>query len=110
MIICFYFYTNHKNKLVVKQTLKSSNVKVKKSAKKLTLKATLKSSKGKAIKGKTIKFRFKGKIYSAKTNSKGIAKVVLKKSVINKLKAGKKYKVYVIYNKDKIQKTLTVRR
>ena len=87
------------NKLVVKQTLKlvKKTVSVKKSAKKLVLKATLKSSKGKAIKGKKIVFKFKGKKYTAKTNSKGLAKVTVKKSVIKKLKAGKKYAYSAAY-------------
>ena len=82
-----------KNTLTVKQVLKTTKtVKVKKSAKKLVLKATLKSSKGKAIKGKKIVFKFKGKKYKAKTNKKGIAKVTIKKSILKKLKVGKKYK------------------
>ena len=82
-----------KKKVTVKQTLKvKKTVKVKKSAKKLVLKATLKWSNGKAIKGKKIVFKFKGKKYTAKTNKKGVAKVTIKKKVIKKLKKGKKYK------------------
>ncbi|WP_458405145.1 Ig-like domain repeat protein, partial [Methanobrevibacter sp.] len=59
------------NKLKVKQTLKlvKKTVKVKK-GKKIVLKAKLKWSNGKAIKGKVIKFKFKGKTYKAKTNKK----------------------------------------
>ena len=96
------------NKLVVKQTLKlvKKTVKVKK-GKKLVLKATLKWSNGKAIKGKKIVFKFKGKKYSAKTNSKGVAKVTIKKSVTKKLKKGKKYKYsaryYTNYVKGKVK-------
>jgi hypothetical protein len=87
-----YKNTKVSNKLVVKQTLKlvKKTVKVKK-GKKLVLKAKLKWSNGKAIKGKIIKFTFKGKTYKAKTNSKGIAKVTIKKKVTKKLKKGKKY-------------------
>lgn len=99
-----------KNKITVKQILKSKNVKVKRSAKKLTLKATLKWSNGKAIKGKKITFKFKGKTYTAKTNKKGVAKVVIKKKVIKKLKAGKKYKFKVKYIDDTITKKVTVRK
>ena len=99
-----------KNTIKVKQILKSKNVKVKKSAKKLVLKATLKSSKGKAIKGKKIKFKFKGKTYKAKTNKKGIAKVTIKKKVIKKLKKGKKYPLKVTYLKDTIKKTVRVKK
>ena len=43
--------------------------------KKKYLTATLKNSKGKAIKNKKITFTINGKKYTAKTNSKGVAKV-----------------------------------
>lgn len=69
-----------------KITLKSATVK--KSAKKLTLQATLKKGSS-PLKGKQVTFKFNGKIYKAKTNSKGIAKVTIKKSVLKKLKVGK---------------------
>ncbi|WP_458454945.1 hypothetical protein [Methanobrevibacter sp.] len=86
------------NKLVVKQTLKAvkktTNVK---KGKKFVLKAKLVWSNGKGIKGKVIKFKFKGKIYKAKTDKKGIAKVTIKKQVAKKLKKGKKYAVKVTY-------------
>ena len=99
-----------KNKLTVKQVLKTKKtVKVKKSAKKLVLKATLKKGKT-ALKGKVIKFKVKGKTYKAKTNKKGIAKVTIKKSVLKKLKAGKKYTIKVSYLSDVVKATLKVRR
>ena len=93
-----YKLTKVSNKLVIKQTLKlvKKTVKVKK-GKKLVLKAKLKWSNGKAIKGKKIVFKFKGKKYTAKTNSKGIAKVTIKKKVTKKLKKGKKYKYSATY-------------
>ncbi|MBR3213761.1 MAG: Ig-like domain repeat protein [Methanosphaera sp.] len=86
------------NNIKVKQilTLVKKTVKVKK-GKKLKLKATLKWANGKAIKGKKITFKFKGKKYMAKTNKKGIAKVTLKKKVIKKLKKGKKYRYSAKY-------------
>ena len=68
-------------------------VKIKKSAKKIVLKATLKNGKT-ALKGKVIKFKIKGKTYKAKTNKKGVAKVTVKKKVIKKLKKGKKLTNY----------------
>ena len=73
--------------LYYKLTLKK--VAIKKSAKKLVLKATLKKG-NKAVKGKKITFKFRGKYYNAKTNKKGIAKVTIKKYVLNSLKVGKK--------------------
>ena len=98
-----------KNTVTVKQILKSKNFKVKKTAKKLILKATLKSSNGKALKGKQIVFKFNGKTYKAKTNKKGIAKVTIKKKVIKKLKTKKKYALQITYLKDTIKKTVTVK-
>ena len=79
---------------------------MKKSAKKLVLQATLKIN-GKAVKGKTIKFKFNGKTYKAKTNKKGVTKVTIKKAVLKKLKVGKKVKIQATYNKT--TKKLTVK-
>ena len=98
-----------KNKLTVKQVLKTTKtVNVKKSAKKLVLKATLKKGKT-PIKSKVVKFKVNGKTYKAKTTKNGIAKVTLKKAVINKLKAGKKYAIKVSYLSDVVKATLKVK-
>lgn len=91
----------------IKLTLKT--VKVKKSASKLVLSATLKQS-GKALKGKKLTFRFNGKKYYAKTNKKGIAKVTVKKSVLKKLKAGKKITYKVSYGNITISKKVKVKK
>ena len=90
-----------KNKVTVKQTLKlvKKTVKVKK-GKSLVLRAKLKWTNGKAIVGKKITFKFKGKKYVVKTNKKGIAKLTIKKSVTKKLKAGKSYKCSAKYIKE----------
>ena len=95
------------NKVTVKQVLKTSKVTVKKTAKKFTLKAKLKIN-GKLVKGKLITFKFNGKTYKVKTNSKGIAQKTLNKNVI-KLKKGKKYTVKVTYLKDTIKTTVKVK-
>ena len=84
--LCKYVY--------YKVTLKKATVK--KSAKKLVLKATLKKG-SKVAKGQKIVFKFKGKKYTAKTNKKGFAKVTIKKSVLKKLKVGKKVKYTATY-------------
>ena len=81
-----------------KTTLTLKKVTVKKSAKKLTIQATLKVN-GKAVKGKIIKF--------AKTNAKGVAKITVKKSFFKKLKKGKKVTYTATY--DKITKKVTVK-
>ena len=98
-----------KNTIKVKQVLSAKTLKVKKSARKIVLKAKLKQGK-KALKNKKVTFKFKGKKYTAKTNKKGIAKVTLKKNVIKKLKAGKKYSYKVTYLKNTIKKYIKVKR
>ena len=96
------------NKVTVKQVLTASKVTVKKTAKKFTLKAKLKIN-GKLVKGKLITFKFNGKTYKVKTNSKGIAQKTLNKKVIKKLKKGKTYTVKVTYLKDTIKTTVKVK-
>ena len=97
-----------KNTVTVKQVLKTSKVTVKKTANKLTLKATLKIN-GKLVKGKIITFKFNGKTYKVKTNSKGLAQKTLNKQVIGKLKKGKTYTVQGTYKKDTIKSTVKVK-
>ena len=107
-IITKYAGKNYKNSVTVKHVLKASKVTVKKTAKKFTLKATLKIN-GKLVKGKIIKFKLNGKTYKAKTNAKGVAQKTLTKKVINKLKKGKTYTVKVTYVKDTIKTTVKVK-
>lgn len=94
-------------KIVLKAAKKT--IKIKKSAKKLVVKATLKIN-GKKVKGKVIKFKFKGKTYKAKTNKNGVAKVTIKKKVIKKLKKGKKYTVKITYGKKSAKTIVKVRK
>ena len=89
-------------KIVLKAAKKT--VKIKRSAKKLVIKATLKIN-GKNVKGKIIKFNFKGKTYKAKTNKNGVAQVIIKKNIIKKLKKGKSYTAKITYSK-KVAKTI----
>lgn len=74
-----------------------NKVALKKSAKKVVLKAKIKTPKGKAIKGKKVTFKFKGKTFKAKSNKKGVAKVAIKKPILNKLKVGKTVKYSATY-------------
>ena len=91
------------NKVVVKQVLKAKNMKYKRyKLKKFS--ATLKVN-GKAVKGKKITFKFNGKTYKAKTDSKGVAKITIKKF----WKVGK-FKITISYLKTSIKKTITVKR
>ena len=90
-------------KIVVKQILKAKNIS-KKKAKRIKFTATLKSSKGKAIVGKKITFKIKGKKYTAKTNKKGKATITLKNLKVGKYKITSTYLKCVISNTIKIKK------
>ena len=88
----------------------AKNLQVKKSAKSLKIKVKLKTIAKKVQKGKKITLTFNGKKYNAKTNKKGVATFTIKKSVINKLKIGKKYVYKVAYGQDVVSKKITVKK
>jgi hypothetical protein len=92
-----------------KFSLTLKTVKVKKSAKKLVLSATVKTTK-KSQKGLKVTFKFRGKTYKAKTDKKGVAKATVKKSVLKKLKVGKKVTYQVTYSKYAIKKSAKVKK
>ena len=106
--------------ITVKKILKVKTVK--KSNKKIVLRATLKLSKANkfvnkkayskksALKNKKITVKFKGKTYKIKTNKKGIAKFTISKKMLNKLKSGKKYKVVFKYGKDIVNRYVKIKR
>ena len=60
--------------------------------------------------GKTVALKFNGKTYKVKTNKKGVATFTIKKSVLNKLKVGKKYTYKVTYMKDSVNRKITVKK
>ncbi|MBR3197759.1 MAG: Ig-like domain repeat protein, partial [Methanobrevibacter sp.] len=97
------------NKITVKSIVKAKNIKVKKTAKKLKIKVTLKKVNGKYLKGKKVTLKIKGKKLTAKTNKKGVATFKVKKSILKKLKKGKKYTYRVTYLKDSVKKTIRVK-
>ncbi len=109
-ITASYFGASVKNKITVKSIITAKNLKVKKMAKKIKIRITLKKVDGKYLKGKQISLKFKGKIYKAKTNKKGVATFTIKNNIIKKLKVGKKYSYEVTYLKDKISKKITVKK
>jgi hypothetical protein len=63
----------------------------------------------KKVKGKYVYVIFNGKAYKAKTNSKGIAKITIKKSALKKL-GGKKIKYQVIYGQKVINKSVKIKK
>ena len=65
---------------------------------------------GKFLKGKKLTLKIKGKKIKAKINKKGVATFKVKKSVLTKLKVGKKYKYTVTYGKDTVTKKVKVKR
>ena len=97
-------------KLTVKHVVTLKKVTPKKSAKKLVLTATLKKVNGKYLKNKQITFKFNGKKYVGKTNKKGVAKVTIKKSVLKKLKVGKKVTYQATYLKDIVKQSVKVKK
>ncbi|WP_296881729.1 hypothetical protein [uncultured Methanobrevibacter sp.] len=96
--------------LTVKHLVTLKSVTVKKSAKKLTLQATLGKVNGKYLKNKKITFKFNGKKYTAKTDKKGVAKVTIKSSILKKLKVGKKVTYQATYSKDTVKKTAIIKK
>lgn len=92
------------NKVVVKSTLILSTKTVKKSK---TFKYTVKllNSNGKILKNKKVKVKFRGKTYTAKTNSKGIANFKIKS-----LSKTGKFSLTASYGTLKISKTITIKK
>ena len=95
-----------------KLTLKKIKT-LKKYAKKLVLKATLKGN-AKAVKGKKVTFIFRGKKFKAKTNKKGVAKVTIKKrklkKLLKKVKVGKKVVYRVKYGKKTVKRYVKIKK
>ena len=104
-------------KLTVKRVVSIKSITVKRTSKKIVLKATLAKVNGKYLVGKKITFKFNGKTFKAvKTKSKGIATLTITpknyKSVFNKLsktKKGKTITYSATYSKDTVKKTTKIK-
>ena len=91
------------NRITVKSTLITKNIKVKK-GKAIKFKAKLLNKNGKIIKNKKVTFKFKGKTYKVKTNKKGIATL----KIYKKYRAGK-YSITTIYGKLKVKNIIRIK-
>ena len=91
------------NKIVIKPTLITKNMAVKKS-KTFKFNVKLLNSKGKVLKSKKITVKFKGKIYKTKTNKKGIATFKIK---VNSVKG--KFTITTSYGSLKNTNKITVK-
>ena len=92
------------NKVVVKTTIITKNINVKK-GKTIKFTAKILNTKGKIVKKKKVTFKFKGKTYKVKTNSKGIATLKITK----KYKAGK-YTISTSYNGLKVKNKIKIKK
>ena len=91
------------NKITFKPTLTAKNI-VKKRAKKIKFSAKLVDKNGKVLKNKKVSFKIKNKKYTAKTNKKGVATVILKKLKVGKYTITSSYGGCSIKNTIKIKK------
>ena len=98
------------NKVKINQIIKASNKKVKKSKKVTKIKVSLAKVDGKFLAKKTLKIKFNKKTYKVKTNKKGVGTWKVKKSMLKKLKVGKKVKYTVTYGKATLTKKLTIKK
>ena len=105
-----YYGNTVTNKVKVTQIIKASDKKVKKSKKVTKIKITLNKVNGKYLSKKTLKIKFNKKTYKVKTNKKGVATWKVKKSMLKKLKVGKKVKYTVTYGKATLTKKLIIKR
>ena len=110
IISCEFNGVKVSNKVTVKNIIKASNKKVKKSAKTTKIKITLSKVNNQILKSKTLKVKFNGKTYKVKTNKKGVATWSIKKAAVKKLKVGKKVKYTVTYGKDTLTKSITIKK
>lgn len=107
-VVLKYGASSEIHKITVKHVINAKKTTTHKRTSKLVYKVTLKAKK--VLKNKKVTLKLNGKKYTAKTNSKGVAKFTIKKSVIAKLKVGKKYTISISYLKDTLKRTLKIKR
>ena len=103
-------YANAKvtNKFTVKHIVQAKNFKVSKSAKTTKFTVSLMKVGGKYLAGKKVTITLNGKVYTGKTNSKGVATISIAKSEFSKLTVGKTYTYIVKFDKDRIKKYIVI--
>ncbi|MBE6499250.1 MAG: hypothetical protein E7Z80_01705 [Methanobrevibacter thaueri] len=97
------------NFVSINNIVKAPSKKVKKSKKTTKVKISLLNVNGKVQRGKIIVVKFNKKSYKIKTNSKGVATWKVKKSMVKKLKKGKKYTYTATYDKDSASNKLKIK-
>jgi hypothetical protein len=100
-------------KLTITHAATLKTITVKKSAKKITLRVTVKVN-GKALKNKVVKFKFNNKYISTKkplkTDKNGVATVDVPTNYYTSLKVGKTVTYQVTYLKDTVKKSTKVKK
>ncbi|WP_298524440.1 Ig-like domain-containing protein [uncultured Methanobrevibacter sp.] len=95
------------NKIVSKHIVVAKNINAKKT-KALKVKVTLNKVNKKYLAKKKVTLKFKGRTYTAKTNSKGVVTFTISKGVLAGLKVGKSYTYKVTYSKDTVSKKIKI--
>lgn len=90
------------NKVVIKPTILTKDIKVKK-GKTIKFKAILLNKKGKILKNKKVTFKFNGKSYKVSTNKKGVSTLKLKNNYLSG-----KYPIISSYGKLNIKNTIKI--
>jgi len=109
-IVAEYKNKTVSNSVSILNIINTNNLKTLKKSKKVNkVKISLAQVDGMYLRGKTIVLKIKGKkVASAKTNSKGVATLKIKKKSLKKFKAGK-YVANVSYGLDRVDKTIKIK-
>lgn len=103
-VVASYDGSSVSNKVTVKTTIITKDITVKK-GKTIKFTAKILNSNGKIVKNKKVSFKFKGKTYTARTNSNGIATLRLK----NSYKVGTYY-IYTTYGGLTVKNSIKIKK